>query len=407
MRYHHAMRRALLGLALGLALPLGFAAGCGARTPTAAGHSSSTSACTSEPPSCVVSGDDPCGPPRVVTPACDAGTHAWGSCPAPSVARVANPTGVCRPLHDGAIASLGGSLVRIPTEDGRCLWVGEDVTLKGDSPKHNVAFDVTTDTLRGDCPWSAESLGEIVELATPDPSLFVQLDSAHRFAGQVRVLYRLFRREANAPFGLVDLGGGIAHWNASGTRLVVPGVAGLLWGPDLSLGDASLADATYLYAWGCPPPIDFLTEKCLLARFDGAETMELFEGKGQWSKGTAQANAARLFDAGPWLSSVLARPSGFLHVYAAGFAKALEMHGAPALEGPWSTTGTRSACDLPTTDKDAFCAGPVVHEELMNSARPGQLPVTYGVGTTSPNGVALRAQSPDDYWPRLVWITAP
>jgi len=383
-------------------------AGCGARTPTASGHSSaSTSACGTDPPSCVVSGDDPCGLPRAVTPPCDATTRAWGSCPSPSIARASNPTGVCRPLHDGAITALGGSLVRVPTEDGRCLWIGEDVTFKGDVPKHNVAFDLTDDTLAAKCPWNAESLGEIVELETPDPSLFVQLLGGHVFSGQVRVLYRLFRKDPNAPYGLVELGGGFAHWNPAGTRIVVPSVAGLRWGPDLSLGDASLADAEHLYAWGCPPPIDFLTEKCLLARFDGQEQMELFQGKGQWSKSTAQADAARLFDAGPWISSVTARQGGFLHVYAAGFAKTLEMHGAAALEGPWSTTGTPAACDLPHDDKDAYCAGPVVHDELVDAAHPNQVPVSYGVGTTSPNGLTLHAQFPDDYWPRLVWLSVP
>jgi hypothetical protein len=381
-------------------------AGCG-RTPLGVGHSSPASVCTTEAPSCVVPGDDPCGLPRAVLPACDPVTKTWGSCPSPSVARSANPTGVCRPIHDGSVTSLGGSLVRVPTEDGRCLWIGEDVTLKGDVPRHNVAFDVTDDALTGKCPWSAESLGEIVELETPDPSVYVQLVSAHRFAGAVRVLYRLFRLDPNAPYGLTELGGGFAHWNSKGTRIVVPSVADMRWAPDLSLGDASFADAEHLYAWGCPPPIDFLTEKCLLARFDGQEQMELFLGNGQWTKGTDETNAARLFDSGPWLSSVTQAPSGLVHVYTPGFGTALEFHGAKGIEGPWSSAGARDACDLPTNDPNAYCAGPVVHEELRDPARPGQLPVTYGVGTTAPNGAALRAQNPDDYWPRLAWITAP
>jgi len=397
------MRRALF--ALPAALLTSFA-GCG-RTPLGVGHSSPSSLCTAEAPSCTVVGDDPCGPPRAVLPPCDPVTRTWGSCPAPSITRVANPTGVCRPLHDGAVTSLGGSLVRVPTPDGRCLWVGEDVTLKGDVARHNVAFDVTDDTIRGDCPWTAQSVGEIVELETPDPSLYVQLVGAHVFAGTTRVLYRLFRLDPNAPYGLLELGGGFARWNPAGTRVVVPGVAGLRWGPDLSLGDAALVDAEHLYAWGCPPPIDFLTEKCLLARFDAKEDMELFLGNGQWTQGTAQAAAARLFDSGPWLSSVTAVPSGLLHVYAAGFGTTLEMHGAKTVEGPWSPVGAQPACDLPKDDPSAYCAGPVVHEEMRNPSRPAQLPVSYGVGTTSANGAALRAQYPDNYWPRLVWLTAP
>lgn len=43
-------------------------------------------------------------------------------------------------------------------------------------------------------------------------------------------------------------------------------------------------------------------------------------------------------------------------------------------------------------------------EELRDPLRRSELPVTYGVGTTAPDGAARRAARPRDYWTRLDWI---
>jgi hypothetical protein len=168
-----------------------------------------------------------------------------------------------------------------------------------------------------------------------------------------------------------------------------------------------MAKDGFLYLWGCPPPIDFLTEKCLVARFDAAEQMELFQGAATWSKSTAQANAARLFEAGPWLGSVVPRPNGFLHAYAAGFGSDIQAHASSGIEGPWTKASNLHHCDLPAGDPKAYCAGPVIHEEMANPASPAGIVITYGVGTTAPNGAQLQATKPDDYWPRLAWVQAP
>jgi hypothetical protein len=384
-------------------------AGCGAgRTALPIGDAGPRSTvCTSDPPVCVTTGEDPCGAPKNVGPSCDEPTKTW-SCPSGSITRAPNPTGVCRPFHDGTLTALSGSLVRLPTEDGRCYWFADSATKKGGATLRGVAFDVTEDALVGACPQKPGIVGEIVQLDEPDPSKYqVQVLGGLRFAGQVRVLYRLFRVDPNGPFGLTELGGGFAHWDAKGATLVVPSVAKLRWGPDLSLGDAALVQGDHLFAWGCPPPVEFLTEKCLVARFDATEQMELYQGNGVWSKSTAASSAVRQFDQGPWLGAVTRNGTGFLHVYGVGFGSELEAHAAATLEGTWTKTANLRHCDLPTTDGKAYCAGPVVHEEMASPAAPKGLVVTYAVGTTAPNAAELQATRPDDYWPRLVWVQAP
>jgi len=58
--------------------------------------------------------------------------------------------------------------------------------------------------------------------------------------------------------------------------------------------------------------------------------------------------------------------------------------------------------DLPTADDPkSFCAGPTAHMELADPTRPGELPLTYGVGSSS---LTTPPGTPDDYWPRMVWV---
>jgi hypothetical protein len=96
-----------------------------------------------------------------------------------------------------------------------------------------------------------------------------------------------------------------------------------------------------------------------------------------------------------------------VHVYAVAFGSTLETHQAPAVTGPWTSGPTLAACDLPGRDPHAFCAGPVVHEEIGDPARSGELVVSYGIGTTAPEQSALLAAHPEDYWTRLAWVSAP
>jgi hypothetical protein len=72
-----------------------------------------------------------------------------------------------------------------------------------------------------------------------------------------------------------------------------------------------------------------------------------------------------------------------------------------------SPSSTIGPCQLPPGDSHAFCAGPVVHQELADPSRPGEVVISYGVGTTAQNQDQLRAAAPLDYWTRLVWAMAP
>jgi hypothetical protein len=94
-------------------------------------------------------------------------------------------------------------------------------------------------------------------------------------------------------------------------------------------------------------------------------------------------------------------------VYSIGFGSTLESHVGAVPEGPWTAGPTLAACDLPASDDKAFCAGPVVHEELVDPTEPSQLPVSYGVGTTAKNQSTLMAENPKNYWSRLVFVEAP
>ena len=369
--------------------------------------------CPRESPTCVAPGDDPCGAPHLVAPLCAAATLTW-QCPtgARRYARTpADPT-TCRPFHEanGPVAALGGSLVRVPTDDGRCLWVAEEVTLADGRRVHNVAFDVDTAAPFGTCPTRATFTGgaatSVVTIAGPsDPSLSVQLTGAYRLGAATHVTYRLFRADPRAPFGVAELGSGLGRWDAAARRVVVRGPGSLPYGVDLDLGDASWADRDRAYVWGCPGPPMFLTERCVVGRLDASDAMELFAGGTRWITSTRGADGATVFAAGPWISWVgAAQPgAGLLHVFAVGFGGDLQAQRATAPEGPWAAATLLGRCDLASGDAHGYCAGPVVHLELIDPTRPALIPVTYGVGTTaSPAPV-----TPDGYWSRLGWFRVP
>ncbi len=241
-----------------------------------------------------------------------------------------------------------------------------------------------------------------------DPSLLVQIDGGYRIGGQTHVLYRLFQEDSSASFGVNELGSGLGVWDASTQQIVVPGPASLLFGTNPDLGDASLVVDDVPYVWGCHGPAHFLTNSCDLGRIDGKGTAQLFAGPGDWVAVDDASKAKVVFDSGPWISSIAPSPSGgFVHVYAVGFGSTLETHDAQDVTGPWAAGPTLTACDLPASDTLAFCAGPVVHEELTDPTVTGEEIVSYGVGTTASNQDALLAAHPEQYWTRLVWVSIP
>jgi hypothetical protein len=368
------------------------------------------------PSTCVAPGADPCGPPVTVTPVCDAAAHAY-HCPEGSrpYARAAASAGDCLPFSDpsGPIASIGGSLVRVPTDDGRCLWVAEDVGLQDGTQLRNVAFAPDLTAPFGTCPTAVTAVGgtpvPIAHMEGGDlPNYFVQLAAPFRAGGQTRIVYRLFIADSSQVFGVNLLGGGLARWDEGSQTIVVPGPQDLAIPTSLGLGDAAYVapDATYLY--GCPQP-NTLSPACIVTRLDAEGGITLFAGGSTWIQSQDWTQGATVFHGGPWIASVVpdALSGALLHVYVEGFGSTLETDTATAPEGPWTAASSLGPCALPGGDTNAFCAGPVVHEELADPTRPGEVVVSYGVGTTATNQDALRAARPQDYWTRLAWLSAP
>ncbi|HEY1953970.1 MAG TPA: hypothetical protein VGH28_00110 [Polyangiaceae bacterium] len=380
------MKRVLL---LALALT-----GCGARSEIGQGLTSTS--CTAAAPICVQSAPNACDAPAVVKASCDESAKQW-VCPsgASVYERAADSTGICRPFHaTPGLASVGawglGGVARVPTDDGRCLWIAD-----------GVAFEPDLAAPFGTCPeTSVMPPTPIVTIEGGDEggALHAQIDDGYRLGGVTHVLYRLFRDDPSAAFGVVELGGGVGRWDPVTQRVIVHGPAAFPWGLDLDLGDASLvADGSHAFVWGCAQPGPTLLDGCELARLDENDSVELFGANGSWLPTTDASQGATVFFSGPWTSSVVGADGGLRHLYISGFGDRIQTQVSSIATGPWTDGADVAACDLPA-DPKSFCAGPIAHPELADPTRPNELPVSYSVGTTS--GTPLSA---DDGWTRLIW----
>jgi hypothetical protein len=270
----------------------------------------------------------------------------------------------------------------------------------------NVAFVPDATTPFGTCPTGAPLLDGVVESVvsgTSAPTIVVQITGAYRTNGATRVPYRLFRVDPGAVFGLTELGTGIGRWDGASRRIVVSDALPPRFPTDVDLGDDSIVIGSDAFLWGCPIP-GYLTRMCILGRVNAVDTVQLFEGNGQWAAGARSADPVRVFVAGPWISSVTADSArgGLLHVFTADFGSTLQFQRQAELrpEGSWSDPDSLASCDLPPSDPAAFCMGPVVHTELADPTRPSELVVSYDVKTTASSPLP----GADPYWPRLAWI---
>ena len=324
-------------------------------------------------------------------------------------ARAADSSTVCRPFHGTSVISVGpwglSSMPRVPTDDGRCLWIADSATLSDGTTARNVAFQPDLTAPFGTCPTtSLTTPTPVVTIESgDDPSVLVQIDGGYRLAGATHVLYRIFRADPTALFGAVEVGGGVGRWDPTSQRIIIPSATGPFpWGLDLDLGDSVLAagDGTHGYVWGCARPGLYLERGCELARLDGNDDVELFSTSGSWLPTTDASQGAVFFGDGAWMGSVVPQGGGWQHVYAVSFGATLQTDTATNITGTWSGGPNLAACDLPLADDpNSFCAGPIVDSELSDPTRPGEWAITYGVGSTaaSPPGTA------EDYWPRLIW----
>ncbi len=380
--------------------------GCGARTNLEAPNENG---CTEPAPICIVDGTF-CEPATTTAASCEKTTHRW-SCPAGArpYARAPDTGEACLPFQDTpGLAELGNwglsALSRVPTDDGRCLWIAENAKLASGVDARNVAFEVDRHQPFGACPKvSTTPPTPVVTMEdADDASLIVQIDHGYRLGGKTHVLYRLFRLDADAVFGVTLLGGGVAHWDAATGRIVIPSSKKPFpWGMDLDLGDAVLdaGDGVHAYVWGCGEPGGFLRESCRLARLDVDDHVEIFTGSDTFMKSVHAADGAPAFESGAWSSSVAPVPGGFRHVFVGDFGHELLSQVAESPLGPWREGPSLGACVIPHDDDHGMCAGPIVHGEIADPTRPGELPIVYGLGTTgTPTGHAI------DYWTRLVWV---
>jgi hypothetical protein len=406
----HAQRRRIVASsrlrtlrALSLATLVTCALACGGRTSPVLPATS----CAEDAPACIVDGAY-CEPARTSEARCDALTHRW-TCPAPArIYERATEADTCLPFSAtpglSALGSWGlSSLARVPTDDGRCLWIADSAQLSDGTTARNVAFEADRRAPFGTCP--STSVMPPTPIVTmeggDDPTLLVQIDHGYRLGGRTHVLYRVFRSDGSATFGVTELGGGVARWDAATQRIVVPDPrAPFPWGLDLDLGDAAIVadDGAHAYVWGCRDGASPLLESCRLARLDAADAVELLGFGGSFIRSTRAAEAPAVFDSGPWTSSVVAVPGGYRHVYVGAFGRELVSQVASSPLGPWRAGDGLGGCVLPADDDKASCAGPIVHLELADPTRPGELPIAYGIGRTgTPTGRR------EDYWARLVW----
>ena len=392
-----------------------FGTHCGARTALELDAVVDTSTqvkpkCTPGGGVCIVS-QGACETPTRVAAACDEASGTW-SCPSGTrpYARAPAATAACLPFrHAQGIDSIGAwgvaGLARIPIDDHRCLWLLNQVTLSGGKRASNVALEPDQEAPFGACP--EESLippTPIVSLeGGDDATILVAINGAYRLRGVTRVLYRLFRVDSNAAFGLSELGSGLAHYDPQRQQIVVPNPAKPLpWGLDLDLGDASIASAegVFGFAWGCTARESW-DAGCFLARLDVNDSIQLFSG-GDWITGNDPTRATTVFSSGTWVSSVVRSAGALRHVYISAFGSHLLTQSAAKETGPWTDSAQLAVCRLPSNDANAFCAGPIVHPEISDPTRPRELAISYQVGTQGASTGSL-----DDYWPRLVWVEAP
>jgi hypothetical protein len=385
--------------------------GCAARTGLS--DSLTDTSCTSTPPQCVQSAPNPCDAPTTVTAQCDDAAHQW-ICPTGSrvYARAADSSAICRPFHGASgIDSVGpwglSAMTQIPTDDGRCLWIADSAQLSDGTMARNVAFEPDITAPFGTCPTESVSPPTpIVTVEGPnDPTILVQIDGGYRLGGATHVLYRIFKLDSTADFGAIEIGGGVAHWDPSTQRIVVPSPQNPFpWGLDLDLGDAQLvsSDGVHAFVWGCAQPTQNLTQGCELARLDANDSVELFSNSATWISSVDASQGAVLFRSGTWSSSVATTPDGLRHVYAVDFGSTIQSDVASDATGPWSPSADLAQCDLPSDDPQSFCAGPTVHLAISDPFKPDELAITYGVGSSSLAGPPPNT-TPEDYWPRLIW----
>ncbi len=299
----------------------------------------------------------------------------------------------CLPLFGvtNTVLSDGVHEGPVPVSMGdRCAWVFPS----NSETSSLIAVDVGS---------SCASLGPVHSVAprTTQTDYFA-IQAAFQVGSHVRVLQRGWRFDATVPLGVrsIGVGFGVATADAIGTT------AWTFETEAEDLGDAAVVHDGFLYAYGCPGTPTWLVEDCIVGRapLDSIDIASRWRvlGRDGWGEG----EHVRVFGSGPHRGSVVHDPrGGFLHTFIAGFGASIEMNAATQPEGPWSEARTLAACELPSDDSHAYCAGPVVHLELFDPTRPNEIYVGYSVGSTATDSEERRRRNPQAYWPRVVRLS--
>jgi hypothetical protein len=372
------------------------------------GRAAEAPSCPPETELLCVRTTDTCGAREIVGPTCTPATWTW-RCPVTTEPYEAMPEEAqCLPFDElPGVRRVAGAPVRVPTDDG-CVWIVPELEETSGALHENVGILVDPDLPFGACPHTGEIVGgvpsSIVEVVEGDAPI-VQLTGAYTLAGETSVTYRHFVFDEDGGFGMRDVGTAIGLWDRARRRVIVTGAHDVRWSPEIDLGDAAFAEDNLAYLYGCPPPIELLTEDCFLARIDALDRTEMWVG--EYRADADPRDALPVFDAGPWRSAVTRLSDGrYLHVFSVGFGTNLEAHVAPSPEGPWSDLGVIAACDLPD-DPEAYCAGPAIHEELADPLAPGTIVVSYSVGSQTPGWGERARENPAEYRTRLVRVPIP
>ena len=351
-----------------------------------------------------------CDAPSLVDAVCDAPTHTW-QCPsgARPYARAPDNGSVCLPFaHATGLTPIKGwglsGLTRIPTDDGRCLWIVESMSLTDGTPERNVALEVDRHAPFGTCPESTVSAPFVAVTMEggDDPSIYAQIDGGYRLGGATHVLYRLFKVDPTATFGVTEMGGGVARWDATSGRIVIPSPSTpFRWGKDLDLGDAMLpaGDGTHAYVWGCSGGNGFLVQDCRLARLDAARRRRGSTAPGGRSspasgRATGQWRSCR--GAGARRSWPSRRGSGTCTSATSETGSRRRRRAARSGPGPMRPTSA-GAISRPTGAPSARVRS--CTPSWPTRRAPGELPITYAVGV-APDQMS---GPPEEYGPRMVW----
>lgn len=348
--------------------------------------------CTDAPPRCVRR-EAPCDALQLVDAECS-DDESW-VCPAgASLYQQVWADELCLPLLDELHPLMSDGVneapVPIPIE-GQCQWVFPT----GDGA-HLASVDVADRCGALAAPRPVSARGEGFDYLAVGGA-FVDV------AGATRVLSRGWINDPDQVWGVRADGAGIAR--VRGRTLELEDRT--FFDTTLDLGDAVTVDGGFVYAYGCPGVPHWLEEDCIvgrapLAAVDDRAAWQTFGARG-WGKG----EPVRVFGSGPHRGGVARDPrdrTSFLHIYAIGFGRTIELTTAKRPEGPWTPSRMLVPCDLPERDPEAYCAGPNIHLELFDPTRPDELVVSYSVGTLAEEQTELRRAHPEDYWPRVVRV---